>query len=58
MPAGRPPEAGESREHYLRVRLASFEAEYLDSARDGQSRSAYVRALIHADAAENGVALG
>ena len=53
--AGRPPDAGESREHYLRVRLASFEIDGVDAARDGQSRSDYVRALIHTDLRDRGI---
>jgi hypothetical protein len=57
MAAGRPPDAGESRDHYLRVRLAAFEAEHLDRVREGQSRSEYVRRLIMADFEERGLLL-
>ena len=56
MNKGRPPEAGTSRDEYLRVRLAAFEATYLDKARDGQTRSDYVRGLIRADAEQKGFA--
>ena len=49
MAAGRTPEVGESRDKYLRVRLAPFEADAIDLARDGASRSDYVRQLIHDD---------
>lgn len=52
---GRPPEAGQSRDKYLRVRLTGFEARYLDQLRDGQSRSQYVRQLIEAAATERGL---
>lgn len=51
---GRPPEAGESRAEYLRVRLAPHEASVLDKARNGQTRSDYIRALIRMDAEEKG----
>lgn len=50
--AGRNPDIGESRDQYLRVRLAGFEVEGIDAARDGQSRSDYIRSLIHADLRE------
>lgn len=53
--AGRNPEVGESRDEYLRVRLAPFEARTLDLARDGQSRSDYIRKLIEQDARAKGV---
>jgi hypothetical protein len=52
--AGRPPDAGASRKHYLRVRLAEFEAIALDTARQSMSRSDYVRELIRRDAANQG----
>jgi predicted DNA-binding protein len=52
---GRPPEAGESRDQYLRVRLASFEARKLDVARGERTRSDYVRELIEADAEDKGL---
>jgi hypothetical protein len=53
--AGRIPEVGESRDEYLRVRLAAFEAKTLDLAREGDSRSNYVRRLIAEDAARTGL---
>ena len=56
--AGRTPEVGESRDHYLRVRLAPFEVEGLDTARNGQSRSDYIRALIHQDLRDRGLLTG
>ena len=55
MAAGRSPDVGESRDQYLRVRLAPFETKGLDHARNGQSRSDYVRALIHADLRDRGL---
>lgn len=51
----RPPDAGESRDNYLRVRLAPFEAAWLDAARDTVSRSEYVRELITLDAQQKGL---
>ena len=53
--AGRNPDVGESRDVYLRVRLATFEAEWLDTLRDGDSRSTYVRELIRAEAEAGGL---
>jgi hypothetical protein len=52
---GRTPDLGEARDKYLRVRLAAVELSYLDQARDGDTRSDYVRALIHADLEEKGL---
>jgi hypothetical protein len=53
--AGRPPDAGESRTEYLRVRLAEFEIELVDLARASLSRSDYVRQLIHRDFEDKGL---
>lgn len=53
--AGRPPDAGEARDAYLRVRLAEFEMRYLELARDGMNRSDYVRHLIRTDAEAKGL---
>lgn len=53
--AGRTPDIGENRDQYLRVRLAPFEADAVDVAREGRSRSAYVRDLIEKDARERGL---
>jgi hypothetical protein len=55
--AGRPPETGENRDNYLRVRLAPFEIETLDKVRDGRTRSDYIRSLIRADALNHGFPL-
>jgi hypothetical protein len=46
MMKGRPPVVGESRSHFLRVRLAPTEVEKLDQARGEVSRSDYVRNLL------------
>lgn len=54
--AGRPPDAGQTRTVYLRVRLAEYEARHLDDARGAHSRSEYVRDLIASDAREKGIA--
>lgn len=56
MSPGRPPEAGETRGAYLRVRLASFEDGYVETLRRDKSRSDYVRELIRRDAEEQGIA--
>jgi hypothetical protein len=53
MMKGRPPVTGESRSHFLRVRLAPQELERLDRARGEVSRSDYVRGLL-----ENGAPKG
>ena len=37
------------------MRLAAFEATWLDTARDGMNRSDYVRQLIRRDAEERGL---
>lgn len=55
--AGRPPDIGEKRSGYLRVRLGELEETHLDHAcaLDSLSRSDYVRGLLHADFREKGL---
>lgn len=57
--AGRNPEVGEKRDQYLRVRVAGFEMDNIDTARlhDGAelSRSDYIRDLIDQDLRRKGL---
>lgn len=46
MTVGRPPEIGEARTEWLRVRLAPSELAKIDAERGDQTRSDYVRDAI------------